>query len=68
MEMRPLFFATPVEWRRWLARHHETKDEVWVGFRKKASGQPGITWPEAEAEESALTSFPERSQAVLKSL
>lgn len=45
--MEPRFFATPAEWRRWLARHHGSVPELWVGFHKKATGRPSITWPEA---------------------
>jgi uncharacterized protein YdeI (YjbR/CyaY-like superfamily) len=41
------FFATPDEWRRWLAKHHATEKELWVGFYKKGSGKPSITWPES---------------------
>lgn len=45
-----LFFETPAEWRRWLAAHHATATELRVGFLKKATGQPSITWPEAVDE------------------
>jgi uncharacterized protein YdeI (YjbR/CyaY-like superfamily) len=45
--MKPRFFATPSRWRRWLAAHHATHDELWVGFFKKGSGRPSITWPES---------------------
>ena len=44
------FFATPGQFRRWLARHHKTAEELWVGFRKKGSGRPSITWPESVDE------------------
>jgi len=44
---RPAFFATPAAWRAWLARHHATESVLWVGFRKKATGLPSITYPEA---------------------
>jgi uncharacterized protein YdeI (YjbR/CyaY-like superfamily) len=47
---RPRFFATPAEFRRWLAEHHETARELWVGFHKKGSGKPSITWPESVDE------------------
>jgi len=47
MEITPTFFGTPTAFRRWLARHHETTAELWVGFYKKATGKPSITWPEA---------------------
>ncbi len=45
--MTPTFFPTPVGFRRWLERHHGTERELWVGFYKKSSGKPSITWPEA---------------------
>ena len=45
--MKPAFFATPEEFRAWLEEHHETASELSVGFHKKASGKPSITWPEA---------------------
>lgn len=45
--MEPLFFATPAEFRAWLAEHHETESELLVGFYKKGSGEPSITWPES---------------------
>lgn len=48
--MKPLFFASPVQWRRWLATHHARKDEVLVGFYKRSSGRPSITWPESVDE------------------
>jgi uncharacterized protein YdeI (YjbR/CyaY-like superfamily) len=50
MAIEPLFFATPGAWRAWLTRHHRTKDELWVGFRKKGSGHASITWPESVDE------------------
>jgi uncharacterized protein YdeI (YjbR/CyaY-like superfamily) len=43
----PAFFATPEEFRAWLAEHHETERELLVGFHKKGSGRPSITWPES---------------------
>jgi uncharacterized protein YdeI (YjbR/CyaY-like superfamily) len=43
----PAFFATPDEFRAWLAEHHETESELLVGFYKKGRGRPSITWPES---------------------
>jgi uncharacterized protein YdeI (YjbR/CyaY-like superfamily) len=48
--MTPKFFRTPADFRRWLERHHGTQPELWVGFYKKGSGRPSITWPEAVDE------------------
>ena len=48
--MIPTFFETPADFRAWLAANHATTDELWVGFYKKASGRPSITWPESVDE------------------
>jgi uncharacterized protein YdeI (YjbR/CyaY-like superfamily) len=45
--MKPVFFPSPPDWHAWLAQHHEHSQELWVGFHKKNSGKPSITWPEA---------------------
>jgi uncharacterized protein YdeI (YjbR/CyaY-like superfamily) len=41
------FFATPGEFEAWLDEHHETASEVLVGFHKRATGRPSMTWPES---------------------
>jgi uncharacterized protein YdeI (YjbR/CyaY-like superfamily) len=48
--VKPVFFATPQEFRAWLEEHHTTATELWVGLYKKGSGRPSITWPEAVDE------------------
>ncbi len=45
--MKPRFFTNPAQFRAWLERNHERATELWVGFHKKGSGKPSITWPEA---------------------
>lgn len=45
-----LWFRTALEMRRWFARHHREAGELRVGFRKRGSGQPGISWPESVDE------------------
>jgi uncharacterized protein YdeI (YjbR/CyaY-like superfamily) len=45
--MKPMFFADPSEFRTWLEANHDTATELWVGFHKKSSGKPSVTWPEA---------------------
>jgi uncharacterized protein YdeI (YjbR/CyaY-like superfamily) len=44
------FFETPAEWRGWLEEHHATAAEVEVGFYKRSTGLPSMTWPEAVDE------------------
>lgn len=48
--MAPIFFATPAAFRAWLKKHHKTADELIVGFYRKDSGKPTITWSEAVDE------------------
>lgn len=45
-----IFFASPLEFRRWLAEHHQSARELWVGFHKKATGRPSLTWPQSVDE------------------
>jgi uncharacterized protein YdeI (YjbR/CyaY-like superfamily) len=46
-QARPRFFASAAAFRRWLAAHHARVRELWVGFHKKDSGRPSVTYPEA---------------------
>lgn len=46
----PIFFAAPEEFRAWLAEHHGTADELWVGFHKVGTGRPSLTWPQSVDE------------------
>lgn len=43
-------FATPAELRKWFAQNHTSAAQLWVGFYKKSSGKPSITWPESVDE------------------
>jgi uncharacterized protein YdeI (YjbR/CyaY-like superfamily) len=45
--MKTLFFPTPADFRTWLAKHHASEQELFVGFYKRDSGKPSITWPES---------------------
>ena len=45
--MTPRFFATAQAFRRWLSTNHGRISELWVGFHKKATGKPSITYSEA---------------------
>jgi uncharacterized protein YdeI (YjbR/CyaY-like superfamily) len=46
------YFTTPAELRAWFEENHATASELWVGYYKKATKRPTITW--AEAVEEAL--------------
>jgi uncharacterized protein YdeI (YjbR/CyaY-like superfamily) len=45
--MDAVFFSSPEEFRDWLSANHETADELWVGFHKRATGKPSLTWPQS---------------------
>lgn len=48
--MKPAFFPTPAHLRTWFDTHHAAVAELWVGFYKKDSGRPSVTWPESVDE------------------
>lgn len=48
------FFATPAKFRAWLEKNHAKARELYVGFYKKDSGKPSITWPESVDEALAF--------------
>ena len=48
--VEPLFFATPEEFRAWFSANAASTTELLVGFYRKGSGLPSITWPEAVDE------------------
>ena len=39
-----LFFATPDELRAWFEANHESAIDLWVGYHRKSSGRPSVTW------------------------
>jgi uncharacterized protein YdeI (YjbR/CyaY-like superfamily) len=45
-----IFFASPDELRDWFDAHHEVADELWLGYHRKATGKPTVTWPQAVDE------------------
>src|SRR6266704_1776032 len=44
---KPAFFPTPSDFRAWFEAHYDKFQELFVGFHKKDSGKPSITWPES---------------------
>lgn len=43
----PHFFPTPSGLRAWFERHHAREDVLWVGYHRKATGRPSVTWEES---------------------
>ncbi len=48
--MDPVFFAKASDLREWFEAHADSERELWVGYHRKATGVPSITWPEAVDE------------------
>ena len=48
--MDPVYFASNTEFRNWLEAHHASADELWVGYHKRGTGTPSMTWPESVDE------------------
>ncbi|NNK48200.1 MAG: bacteriocin-protection protein [Gemmatimonadetes bacterium] len=43
-------FATSELFRVWLEEHHSTSEALWVGYWKKSTGRPSVTWEETVDE------------------
>jgi uncharacterized protein YdeI (YjbR/CyaY-like superfamily) len=46
----PIFFARPAQLRDWLRKNHAIQKYQWIGFHRKSSGLPSISWPESVDE------------------
>jgi len=44
---KPTFFARAADFRIWLSTNHQSTGELLVGFYKKDSGKPSLTWSES---------------------
>jgi uncharacterized protein YdeI (YjbR/CyaY-like superfamily) len=50
--MKPTFFSSAADFRRWLEEHSARSTELWVGYFKAGSGKASVTW--AESVDQAL--------------
>jgi uncharacterized protein YdeI (YjbR/CyaY-like superfamily) len=48
--VRPRFFRSPEQFRAWLEAHHEQEAELLVGYYKRGTGRPSMTWAESVDE------------------
>ncbi|MGH2582160.1 MAG: YdeI/OmpD-associated family protein [Anaerolineales bacterium] len=48
--MRPFYFATPSELRKWFEKNHKTVKELVLGYHKVGSGKPSVTWEQSVDE------------------
>jgi uncharacterized protein YdeI (YjbR/CyaY-like superfamily) len=54
MALKPenvLFLETPAQLRAWFESNHATATELWLGFHRKRTGRPSLTWQQVVDEE-----------------
>ena len=44
------FFESPAELRDWFDANHQTAADLWLGYHRKATGRPTISWSDAVDE------------------
>src|SRR5215212_9397490 len=44
------FFPTAGDLRIWFAKHHDSADELWIGYYKQASGKPSVSYRQSVDE------------------
>lgn len=45
-----VYFAGAADFGDWLAEHGESEDVLWVGFHRRETGEPSLTWGESVDE------------------
>jgi uncharacterized protein YdeI (YjbR/CyaY-like superfamily) len=48
--VEPIYFASPEEFRAWLEELHASESEVLVGYHRKGTGRPSMTWQQSVDE------------------
>lgn len=54
MALKPdnvLFFETQAQLRAWFDANHETAGELWLGYHRKRTGRPSVTWQDVVDQE-----------------
>ena len=46
----PTFFPEAADFRAWLEEHHASEDHLWVGYYKKGTDKPSVTWEDTVDE------------------
>jgi uncharacterized protein YdeI (YjbR/CyaY-like superfamily) len=46
----PTFFRSPADFRAWLKKNQNRESVLWVGYYRKATGKPSVTWEETVDE------------------
>lgn len=52
------YFDSPAAFREWLRSGHRERTELWVGYWKRATQRPSITWEESVGSGSSACAAP----------
>ncbi len=47
---KPVFFKDKAALRKWFLKNYQKEEELWLGYYKKDSGKPSVTWPDSVDE------------------
>lgn len=47
ISMPPIFFPTFDDFHAWLEGNHHKLAEAWIGYYKRGTGRPSLTWPQS---------------------
>jgi len=50
LKSKAKYFPTAAQLRSWFELNHESASELWVGYYKKSTGRPSITWADSVDE------------------
>src|SRR5579863_9785816 len=45
--VEPTYFPSAASFRAWLHENHRREEILWVGFHKRHTGRPSLTWEES---------------------
>jgi uncharacterized protein YdeI (YjbR/CyaY-like superfamily) len=45
-----VYFPSPAAFRKWLQKRHAVEKQLWVGFHRKRTGTPSLTWQQSVDE------------------
>ncbi len=62
---KPQFFSDQLKFRKWLEKNHNKKDELLLGYYKKSSGKPSITWEES-VDEALMLRLDRRNKKITR--
>ena len=51
----PIFFPSFDDFHAWLEGNHDKLAEAWIGYHKRGTGRPSLTWPQSVSSSAWCT-------------